>query len=455
MIQIAAFLWDTNPLAHSLLEITRDYVVGKGITVSSKNPDVDRIIKRFWNDGSNQMDLKMGQRVLQLGLFGEQIYPAYVSDNLGLVRLGYIDPYLVERVLCDPDNPELLIGVITRSMQGLEGRRYKIILNPDQEAILSPGAIKERATFTAGEVFYFSVNRLSNATRGRSDLLTLLDWLDGYEQFLWEDLDRVTNHLMTFIWDVTFKGLTEEQITKKLVAMRAPRRGSLRGHNENVTWQAVAPDLKSAEVHNLAQTFKRHIIGTGMRFPLTWFGDPEDSNRASAGEMNDPPVVKLSARQLQILTMIKELLRYQLTQARLRGTLADDQVALMDPSGSQIGEPVDLHDAVEVTAPEISTKDTAKLATAMSQLSTSLMIATQEGWLRKETAARIYASVATQLGPEIDVSQEVQDELVTTDYADGKKIAPLRDATKVGAAPGAEPPAGPGATAQPPSQVAL
>jgi hypothetical protein len=292
-------------------------------------------------------------------------------------------------------------------------KRYRIILNADDNEILSDAGRRETERLKDGECFLFSVNRLSNMPRGKSDIMRLLDWLDGYEEFMFENLERVGKHLMTFIWDILYKGLTEEQIQKKMAAMRPPRRGSMRGHNENVAWAAVAPDLKSQDVHTIIQ-----------------FGDPEDANRAVAAEMNDPPVVKLSARQLYMVYAVKEMARYQLAQARKKGTLTKDLVQLLDADDKPQGDPVPLAEAFTVTAPEISRKDTTAIATSLSQLSTSLVIAQQEGWLGKRKAAELFAAVASQLGPEIDVSREVQDERVTADYVDQLKIRRLADLTQ-------------------------
>jgi hypothetical protein len=426
MLDIAAYLYVVNPLAGSLVEVTRDFVIGKGFQATSQNPEVDRVIKRFWGDGVNSMDLKLPEKVLQLGLFGEQCYPAYVSANYGLVRLGYVDPARIEDVIHDPDNVEMLIAVITRDATGRAGKRYRIILNEDEGQIVSPAGQRIREQCADGDCFFFTVNRLSNMSRGKSDLMRLLDWLDAYEEFLFEDLERTAKHLNTFVWDITFKGLTEEEIGKKMAEMRPPRRGSVRAHNENVTWQAVAPDIKASDVHQAGQTYKRHIVGTGARLPLTWFGDPEDSNRASSQEMSDPPVVKLSARQLYIINCVKEILRYQLAQARAAGTLSVDAVQLLGVDGKPKGEPVPLRDAFSVAAPEISVKDSQKLAGCMVSLSSSLAIAEQQGWLSKEKAAEIFAVVASQLGPEVDVAMEVQDTRVTADYMDAGKIRRLR-----------------------------
>ena len=232
--------------------------------------DGSRCAKQNCAVAANRMALELPNMVLQLGMFGEQCFPAYTSGNYGLVRLGYLAPAQIDEVIPDPDNVKVLIGVITRSLEGRPQKRLRVILNADEDQVVSPAAARLREQMIDGDCFFFAVNRLSNMTRGKSDLLTLFDWLDGYEQFLFENLDRITNHLMTFIWDVKFQGLTEEQIEKKMAAMRPPRRGSIRGHNENVEWNAVAPDLKSYETGEALQNFKRHIIGTGARLPASY-----------------------------------------------------------------------------------------------------------------------------------------------------------------------------------------
>jgi len=55
---------------------------------------------------------------------------------------------------------------------------------------------------------------------------------------------------------------------------------------------------------------------------------------------------------------------------------------------------------------EISLRDTPAIATALASLTKALGDAESLAWIRKETAARIFAHMASQLGAEIDASEE-------------------------------------------------
>jgi hypothetical protein len=51
------------------------------------------------------MSLKLPKKVRELSIYGEQCYPTFVNELDGFVRLGYLDPSLIETIVKDPDNP--------------------------------------------------------------------------------------------------------------------------------------------------------------------------------------------------------------------------------------------------------------------------------------------------------------------------------------------------------------
>ena len=108
MQEIAFHLYEINPVAHRILEMTKDFVVGEGISFSAEDPEVEKVLTEFWNDPVNAWNLKQGQRILELGLYGEQLYPVAVNDEDGKVRMGYLDPSAVARVISDPENVEII-----------------------------------------------------------------------------------------------------------------------------------------------------------------------------------------------------------------------------------------------------------------------------------------------------------------------------------------------------------
>lgn len=201
MQKVAHYLWESNLLANRLIELPLAYLLAEGVQLKVKDADNQETLDRFWKDPINEMALKLPKKVRELALFGEQVYPTFVNDLSGEVRLGYLDPSLIGTVVNDPDNPEQPIGIVTVKNRKGASRRYRVIINGPEE-VFTKRTQQIRQTFEDGEAFYFRVNDLSSGTRGRSDLLAQADWLDAYDQFLFGELER-GDFLRAFLWDVT------------------------------------------------------------------------------------------------------------------------------------------------------------------------------------------------------------------------------------------------------------
>ena len=437
MIQIAHFLYEINPLAGSLMDLTRDFVVGEGIRIEGTHPDVDAVIKRHWDDPANEWELRLENKVLELGLYGEQCWPAFVSDNMGRVRLGYIDPAMISEVVPDPENVEMLIGIRLKSMGGRAGKQYRTILDAGEADILSRPARALRNQFGDGQAFLFQINRVSNATRGRSDLLSLIDWLDAYEGMMFGAMEN-TDFLTSFIWDVTLDGMTEEQIREYAKKQRPPRRGSARYHNERVHWNAVTPDLKSYEIAKHARTFLAHIA---MRrgFPVHWLSTAEDVNVATAKEMGIPTIKRLTSRQKNVVAVLRKVIRFVVRRAVDAGVLAPE-LPVLDAQGQETDTRKAADECFRIVAPELSVRDMGSITTALSQLATALTLAVSQGLLSKETGTRLLSALGSMLGVEIEAEAELdraaQDQRVTKDYEDPEKVRRIGDAMRRAAGSG-------------------
>ncbi len=87
MLQIAYHLYENNPLAHRIVEMTKDFIVGEGITYEAADEKVKDVLDAFWCDPVNMWDLKQHQKALELGLYGEQCYAAFVNEHSGAAGL--------------------------------------------------------------------------------------------------------------------------------------------------------------------------------------------------------------------------------------------------------------------------------------------------------------------------------------------------------------------------------
>lgn len=387
MIQIAFYLWENNPLARWLIEITKDFILAEGLPYECKDEDVKQVLDDFWHDPINRMDLYLEKYVRELFLYGELCFPVFTAQQTGKVRLGYIDPAQIKEVVTDPENVKAVIGIIMKDSARQAGMKLKTILPKDAEFILSRSAQTLRATYMDGECFFFAINNVTNSPRGRSKLLAIADWLDAYEQFLFDYSDKWPL-LNTFVWDMKVEGGDESAIKEQMKAF-TKKSGSIFAHNEKVTLEAATPDLKAIDAETGARLFRNHILGA-MGYPEHWFGGGGDVNRATAVEMGTPAFKTLSSKQRYVKYILETILEHVITKA-------------LDANYLRVTEP-DAYDFSVIT-PELSSKDVTKYASMMQQVVASLVSAEMQGWIDRQTAQKIFANLINYFGVEIDVEE--------------------------------------------------
>lgn len=392
MQKIAHYLWEQNLLANRLIELPTAYLLAEGVKLQVKDAENQKALDRFWADPINDMDLKLPKKVRELSIFGEQCYPAFVNDADGMVRIGYLDPARIATVVMDPDNPEQPIGIVTTKNAKGEARRYRVIINGDEE-VFTQRTQAIRQGFADGEAFYFRVNDLSSGSRGRSDLLAQADWLDAYDQFMFGELERY-GFLRAFVWDVTLKGASPEEVAKRAKDIFAPKPGSVRVHNDAEEWTAETPNLAAADTSHGARLFRNHVLG-GATMPETWFGGGGDVNRATAAEMNEPTFKIYSMRQRTLRHMLESIGRYVLMKA-------------LDAQGSAgKADWADEKFKVQAVFPELAVKDTTKYAAALAQVASACVVAITNKLMTREYAVKLIGAVASRLGVDANPEDEL------------------------------------------------
>lgn len=393
MRKMAVYLWESNPLAKSMVELQVAYLLAEGVRLTVKDDDNQQLLDRFWKDPINSMNLKLPKKVRELGLFGEQCYPTFVNQVDGFVRLGYLDPALIETVVYDPDNPEQPIGIVTCKNKQRAAKRYRVIVNGPED-MFTERTQGIRQTFVDGEAFYFKVNDLSAGYRGRSDLLAQIDWVDAYDDFLFGELDR-WKFIRAFIWDVTLKGATPDQVKIRAKEITTPSAGSVRVHNDSEEWKAEAPELQAVQSSEAARLFRNHVLG-GSTIPEHWFGGGGDVNRAAAAEMGEPTFKIFTMRQLMVKFILEEIGTYVLRQK----AIAEREDAEFDPAAEE--------NVVTAEFPEMTARDTTAYATAFQQLVVGVMTAIDRGMITELTGVRLLGSIAQRLGLKIDAEKELE-----------------------------------------------
>ncbi len=392
MQKLAEWLWQSNLLANRLIELPLAYLLAEGVTLQCVDDEHQRLLNAFWSDAINNWPGKIEQRCRALALLGEQCYVAHVRAGDGFVRLGYLDPRSIDAVVCDPENPEQPIGIITQPDEQGRVWRYRIALLGEDADLLGSRAQELRRSFADGEALLYQINKAPCGTRGRSDLLAHIDWLDAYDSFLFNEIDRI-DYLRRFVWDVTLTGADAKAVGDFRASFAAPDANSVFVHNEQVQLQARTSGLGAQDTSDTARMLRNHVLG-GATVPEHWFGGGGDVNRAAASEMGEPAFKVYTLRQGVLQRMLEEIGRYVLLQAaRARGV-----------------QPDWADDRWQVTAvfPELASRDVTKFASSLAQLTTSCIQLIDAGLLTQESALKIIADVAQRFGQDFDAKQELE-----------------------------------------------
>lgn len=384
MQDIAFYLYDSNPMAGRIIEIIEDFVIGDGFTYSANDKAVKDVLDGFWEDPDNNLDEEMNTNVVELFLFGELCLPFWVNPADGSVKLSYIDPKTILRIKKDPNNPKIDKTLIWKKPTTSSTEKELAIVNIDKNL-----RSKTYGMLT-GDCFYFTINKVSSATRGRSALLRLADWLDGYDQFLFARLERAFL-LNNFIWDVACEGMNKGELEEFVKTLATPRPGSIRAHNEKITWKAETPKLEGSDASEEAMLFKNQILG-GAGFPEHWFAEGSRTTRATAQEMSLPTLKNLKSKQKKVKFMIRDMFNFVIDQAIIAGTL-----------------PKDIDRTFRVIPSPIISRDNKGAADAMSGLVSGLVQASDKGWITDKTAKTVINAVISQLGVDMEYDSDIEE----------------------------------------------
>lgn len=416
----------SNPVAKRYLQVKRDYIAGRGVQPHADDEDLQKILDGFWE--GNKLRHRLKKFILQLFLLGEQMYPAFVREADGRVRIGYIDPAEIEKVITHPENVLEQWAVVVKAQEisheepwvEKQGKRVYRIVREEEGTVTEDGKVKpgkypglmitaeqteledwETLMLKAhglsgytGSCFYFSVNNLSNQARGYSDLLQEADWLDQLDVTLFALADR-EQMADYFSFDVTLDGADADDVKQRAKELRTkpPKKGSVNVHNEKESWNLNRPDLKQSGSIESSKTLLTFILG-GVGIPRHWYGWGDETNRATAEAQGSPTWRTLETDQDQARDMVMEMLHFARDQAEIAGAWKSQAE----------GDGV-----ITLPMPEMASRDVATIAQAMAQVATALMIAVDTlGLMTTDKAAELWAKLVAELGVEINVAEELK-----------------------------------------------
>ena len=376
--RISLYLWRRNPVAHRLIEQMADFVCGDGFTVTADTSAAQRVAEDIWSDPVTNLVLRHRDIVRDLSLFGELGLRAAVNEVSGRMRLGFLDVERIKSIDLDPENILVDQTLWVLDTAGAEPRPVPLYTWDD---ISTPGT-----GLWVGQGFYHGVNRLLGQERGTPDLLAIADYVDGYDQLVFNALER-SGLVNAFLYDVTLKGFDDAKINEWVSRHgTAPRPGSVRAHNESEAWEVLTPNLGTSDTVALGREVKNMGLG-GAGVPEAWFAQGDSVNRATLVAQGDPTYRMLKSRQDYVQAMFKWWI----------------EVGMQHAMGKRLSNAK--RPKVSVNVPDISQKDLTGVSQALPQIANALVAAIGEELVDRKSARKVFLMVAGQLGVELDEAE--------------------------------------------------
>jgi len=383
--EISEYLYRANPIAHRILELTRDFVVGGGMTFRAREERVQKLLTEFWNHPRNRWPLKFPQRILEFYIYGEQLWRTDV-DSTGRVFVIAIPPLDIEEIMPSVKNPEepfrakLADGSLFQKSRGRgKSKRELDIIQADRDPNSASYGYRK------GEALFFRNNPLTGAWRGYPELLPLSDWLDSYDQFGFLRMDRAA-YLLTWFWDVTLAGYTQEEIDLWLaenLLLRPTQPGSILAHNESVTWNPITPKLEAKDASSESQELRR-IITAGAGFPMGYLGGGDTGGRTAEALAVEPTHRTLVQKQEEIRNMMIELFDFVIDQAMFHGLISEKE-----------------NREFIIGLPRIALRDVMRIGGAMARISEALEKAQTNKWVSDEWIASTFKQLMEDLAVQL------------------------------------------------------
>lgn len=385
-------LYRSNPIANRIIKIYTSFMAGKGFTVEATNPEVALWADEFWAAERNQMPRNHRNFAKDFLLFGEGFHPVGV-DEVGNTTLGMIDPMSVDHVERSDLNQLILEAVIlTSSTMGTQEPLMVVRRDPDP--------FEETAGLSIGEIFAWLHDRIGASTRGLPFLLPVLDWLDAYDQTLWELLERVKAS-RAFFWDVEVEGGAQEIADAQTQwGTTAPRSGSVRFRSNAVQVSATQPQIGAYEDVAAARYILRQLA-TGAGVAPHWLGDPEDANRSTAERMDGPVFKALEETQESWKLNMTDVMRFVVDQKVTAGIL-DRMLPVFDEQGNPTDEVLPAADHIKIIVPQIRDEDVVAAAGSLASLATAFVQLSGIGAIDNNAIRMIVRKMIPALGVPLD-----------------------------------------------------
>jgi len=410
--------WRKSFMVRRIVNLTRSYVVGSGISISSANEDVAAFVSAFWTHPKNRINRRLGPVCDQLSRDGE-LFPILFTNTIdGMSYLRFKTARQIREVITDPQDYEHELSY-TETLPTSEDRTWISPNHPDAFPSAGTGELGSRGAQGGEELpspsaplpplmLHWAVNKPLDATRGESDLTPVLPWALRYSEWLKDRVRLNRQRTRAAMLDILVADDTQVEGKRRQLRTSNPIEAGIyvHGPGEEVTMHGLNINAGQAEEDGKVL---RLAIATGSNLALHYLGEGESTNYSTAKEMGEPTARFFADRQQDIIWGLQDMLDV----AYRRFCMVTGTKAPTNPQGS--------HDLqLQVTVTEVARADNESLAKAAHSIIQALAIASVQGWVDDETAL----SIALKFSGEILPIERVRDILTKARAEYGDRLAP-------------------------------
>jgi len=356
--------WRKNFMARRLVTLTRSYVVGGGITVSSEVPAVEKFLRVFWDHPKNCMARRLGPMCDELTRAGE-IFPILFTNRVdGMSYIRFIPASRIRELDTAKDDYEVEkrygeIQELTADLKWWYGIAHNRAFNLTKAGNLMP------------LMLHYAVNKPIGATRGEGDLVPLLPWARRYGEWLKDRvrLNRQRTRQMLLDIEIADDTLVEEKKAQLATSNPVIAGMYVHGPGEKVTLHGL--NIRAADVKDDGRAL-RLAIAAGGNVGLHYLGEGEAVNYSTAKEMGEPTARFYTERQIELCWFVEDMVSVAYRRA----------VAL-----GQAEEVGDL--GIKTSVAEVARADNQSLALAAKDAVEAFLGMAGMGWIDRKTAIRL------------------------------------------------------------------
>ena len=384
----------TNPLAKRYVRYFTSFVIGDRVNVVAEDQAVNEVLRGFWDDDDNQMEVTIKEMSDWLAICGEFFVRFFYNTYLGKTHIGLIDPSEIVHIETDPDNLKKHVAYHRRYrvQKSLSVQADGSVTVQYEDAYEKIDVQREDGLINA---LHVKVGGVSNTLRGISDLLDILVWMERYRQWL-EDRALTNKIRNLFHYDVTIEGGNRQDIKDYLSRLKGRevrsmredyqdystseriRAGAIRVHSDKIKWNTIQPHIDAVDAKEDGRAIKL-MVAAGMGIPEHWLGDTGNTNLATAKALDLPTLRQFQDRRQVMKRALRIILKQVIACQRKYGHL---------PAKPERGKD-DFNDKFEIEFPPIEMEDLKAKADSFKTVVDAVMALVSGRKISEDTANKI------------------------------------------------------------------